>query len=144
MAATTADRTEMVTVIVATVPFAVAASTTIYQYETVAINGSGYAVPVSNTSGLNFVGYSTTPGAQSNASGTAGAVNVNVVLIGSDATARYYQFDCSGATQSWVNSLVYFTDDHTVALSASNSIPAGRVIQLLSSTVVVVDAARQA
>jgi UDP-3-O-acyl-N-acetylglucosamine deacetylase len=144
MSATQSDRLEAATVVYDTIPYLIAANTQIWGYENVAINSSGYAVPVSDTAGLIWVGYNTNSGSQTNnLGGAAGAFSVITRPIGLAAEDRYYQFDCSGATQSWVNSLTYFTDDHTVALSSSNSVKAGRVTQVLSSSVVIVDSSHQ-
>lgn len=124
------------------VPYLVAASTVIWLNENTAINGSGYAVPLSDTSGLIFQGYATNKA--DNTAGSAGAKTVNVNLIGTGADGRIYIFDCLTNTQAWVGALVYATDDHTVALSSSHSVVAGRVIQLNGTLQVLVDTMQRA
>jgi hypothetical protein len=142
MAVATADLIESVTKVVSWIPYPIAASTQIWQYELVCVNSSGYLVPASNTSGLIFAGYSITPGAQANNLGGAnGAFNVSVIPAGVGPDSIYYIMTASGATQSWVGSVVYFTDNATVALTATNSVKMGSVAQYISSTSVLVRAA---
>ena len=144
MSAVNSDQTESATKVYDTIPYLLAASVQIWQYQTVGIDGNGYANPISNTSGLKFVGYNLNPGIfANNTSGTAGAVQTNVRPIGNAVEDRFFVFNASSATQSWVNSLVYFTDSNTVSTTVGNGVAAGRVTQLLSASVVVVDASRQ-
>ncbi len=119
----------------------VAASTKIYGIRPVAINASGYAVPTTAGSGLRFVGFSQAQA--DNSAGSAGDINVNYSPSGAP-DARYYYFACTGATQAWNSQIVYFTDDQTVALSASNSVICGVVVQFISATLVIVDTGQRA
>jgi len=123
------------------IPLPVAASTLIYGIRPVAVNASGYGVPVTAASGLRFVGFSQARADNSN--GLAGAINVNYSPA-NGPDAQLYYFGCTGATQAWVGQVVYFVDDQTVALSASNSVICGVVIEFLSATQVLVNTAQRA
>lgn len=137
MAQSTASRTGAVSRQIQSVPLPVKASNKIYQYTEVCVDANGFAVMASDTSGLIHLGYSISPDVD-NSAGSSGDKSVNVVLNPLD---RYREFDCSSATQAWVGDLVSFVDDHTVGLQAAqtNDICAGRVVQYLSATKVLVD-----
>ena len=139
MAASTADLYPTNLSINGWTPFLVASTTQIYLNQLVGVNASGYLLPMSDTAGLIFMG-------QSNNNVLGGATNGTVsanVSPPEDPNVKYRIMDCTGAAQSWVGSLVYFTDDHTVALSSTNSLAAGRVLQYLTSTQVKVDLSRR-
>jgi len=122
--------------------FPVYTNTHIYANVQCAVNSSGYLVQVSDTSGLLPVGTSLEE--VNNGTGASGALSCPVVPIGQGDVNGWFVFNCSGATQAWVGTLVYFTDDVTVAQSSSHSIVAGVVTQFISSTQVVVDMTRRA
>ena len=122
--------------------FPVASAATIYADENVGLNASGYLVPMSDAAAILFMGYALLDGL--NAAGGNGAISVPVNLLGAGSDGRLYNFNCTGATQAWVGTIVYFTDDHTVAASSVHSNIAGLVTQFENSTNVVVDVTRRA
>lgn len=122
-------------------PFKLAANAIIYADENVGLNASGYLVPMSDVAAILFMGYALL--GNDNTGGSNGALSVPVNLIGAGSEGQLYQFDCTGATQAWVGTIVYFTDDHTVAASSSHSNVAGLVIVFTNSTDVIVDVTRR-
>jgi len=135
MAASTGNR-NAISPIVDTILAPIAATTQIYLNQLVCWNGSGYITPAANTSGLIYLGIS-----QQNVNNTGSAGAFSCPVRPPSGTDQYQLMACTGATQAWAGTLVYFVDDNTVAQSASNSISCGRVIQFISSTQVVVDTA---
>jgi hypothetical protein len=122
------------------IPFPVAADTTIYENENTGINSSGYAVPMSDSAAIVFQGYALE---EADNSGANGAINVPVNLICSGEDGRLYMFNTVSATQAWVGTLVYFTTDNSAGQSSVHSNVAGMVVQILSSSQIVVDTFRR-
>lgn len=124
--------------------FPVAGTTTIYAYENTGVNSSGYAVPMSDTAALVYMGVA---GLQANNSaGSNGSASVPVTPPGTGETGinRFLIFNAVSATQAWVGQLGLFAFDNAVAVSGtSHSNVAGLIVQWLSSTQVVVDTMRR-
>ena len=91
------------------------AGATIYAGALVALNASGKAVPASDTANLTVVGVAQFPAASGE------YVNVK---------SGCFAFDASGITNAAIGSIVYVSDDHTVASSSTNSIAAGEVFEV--------------
>jgi len=109
--------------------FPVKASTTIYKGALVAIDtATGYAVPASDAAGQIFVGVAVEKA--DNSAGSDGDKEVRVFRTGT------FQFNCSGADQTWVGKKVYAVDDNTVALAAgtANTVLVGVVVSYESPT----------
>jgi len=87
----------------------------------VCVNAAGYAVPAADEAGLAFVGYAY-EGAD-NAGGADGDAAVRVWKDGSFLAAK------ADASQSDISKNVYVVDDNTVALTTTNSILAGTVVE---------------
>lgn len=123
MAASTADRFDLLGALVEYIPYSVKASQQIYQGIMVMLIPSGTAgdelVPAADTSGGRVVGLS-----MQNVLGgaTDGAVTCNVQPIGAPDAGRYWELDATSPTvAAWVGQLVYVVDDHTVALAATTT-----------------------
>jgi hypothetical protein len=138
MSASTAARDNAVSREYKTIPLPVKASTKVYRNTHVCVDANGFLVLAADTSGLQYVGLCTED--VDNSAGSSGDLTAQVRPPEKD---RYHEFDCASATQAWVGDVVSFSDDHTVAAAATttNDIAAGRVVQLLSATKVVVDTA---
>lgn len=101
------------------VAYPVKASTEIFLGAMVCIDATGYAIPGSDTAGLEFVGVS-----QENADNSAGAngdISVQVRARG------VHEFAASGLAITDVGADMYISDDQTVAASTTNSILAGKL-----------------
>lgn len=97
----------------------------------------GGLVMVDNTSGYGKAGAS---GATTNISvgvakksvdntgGSNGAATADVLC------EEAFLLDCSGFTQTALGRAVYFTDDHTVTLTATTNSMVGTVVQFVSAT----------
>lgn len=106
-------------------------STHIYQGTMVFENAAGYAVGGTATGVNGFVGIAV--GEADNSSGADGAINVEVWTEGD------FELVGSGFTQADVGSLVYAEDNFTIGVEISSaSVPVGRVVGYVSSTVLVV------
>lgn len=127
----------------------IAANTQIWDNQNVAINGSGYLVPCAAVSGLIPLGYSQSPGVNTNNNtGTNGnGFNCQVQAYGKVVDASYQYVATTGASQATVGQLMYWTNasgnPETVGTSGSNSIVAGLCVQFISATLVVIDASRR-
>jgi hypothetical protein len=140
MAASTAARDSAVSRLIGKIPYKVKGSTKVYRNCHVCVN-AGYLQLAADTAGQTYVGLCV-----QDVDNSAGADGDLSALVQPPALEPYHEFDCSSAAQAtWLDVLVYFVDDHTVALAATttNDIPAGRVTQVLSSTKVVVDTTRR-
>ena len=137
MTALAADRTDLASKVYSVLSIPVKGSTTIYKNAAVCVDANGLAVPASDTSGLQPVGYAREQAANA---GADSAINVNVVPPSID---RYLTFKASSAVQAWVGDLLSYVDDQTVAAAGTttNDICAGRCVEVISSTLVVVDTA---
>lgn len=125
MAASTADRTDLLQALVQYVNPPVAASTIIYSGTCVCVDSSGNLNLAAATSGFLFLGLSDQH--VDNSAGIAGAKSCRVTPRG---LIRYITLDAVSPATSWIGQPVYFTDDHTVALSGSNSIKCGIVVDV--------------
>ena len=108
----------------------VAASTLIYAGAAVAKDAAGNANDAANTSGLKFRGVARARA--DNSAGDAGDVRVKVKKV---AAARWA---CSGFAAGDLGADVYFSDDQTVTKSSGHCY-AGKVLEVVSATVVWVD-----
>jgi len=107
------------------------AGATIYKGALVCVRDSdGYLVPLSDTSGLTFVGVALEQ--VDNSGGASGALEVRVEKIGN------YQYAKASAVQADVGDLVYGLDDQTVGLSSTNSIEVGYIQKVIDSSTVYV------
>jgi len=127
MAASTSARSNTVSGHAAHLEMPVAASTTIYGGCWVNINSSGYLILAGTTASSRLFGLNAASDVD-NSAGANGALSANVQPIGNNL--RYADFDAVSPAQSWVGQIVYLTDDHTVAISGSNSIIAGMVVRV--------------
>lgn len=107
------------------VSYPVAANTTIYKGAGVCDNGSGYAVPAADTSGLIPLGMAVEKVANS---GSAGALYVRVYKVGTMEVVH------AGAAQTDIGTLFYWADDQTVSDSTTNSVKAGYCVEVPSSS----------
>jgi hypothetical protein len=116
--------------------YPVKAGVKIFAGSVVCIDGSGYALPGSDTAGLKFVGISRHY--LDNTAGANGAQAVEVWRRGS------FELAASGMTKANVGDQVYIVDDQTVGLAATtaNDVPCGRINEYNSATSVFVDIAR--
>lgn len=101
----------------------IAASTTIYAGTLVAVDSNGRAVPASNTSGLKVLGRAEE---EKTCGATAGAESVLVKR----GIFRFANSASAAVDADDVGKICYVEDDATVTETASNSIPAGVVIQV--------------
>lgn len=108
--------------------YPVAAATTIYQGTMVGVDGSGNAQPLSDTSGLKFVGIASDKA--DNSGGSAGDVEVEVQDPAHHGL--YLETNATSPTKAWVGLKAYAADDNTVALtgSVSNSAEVGEIKQV--------------
>lgn len=125
---------------IAEVQIPVKGSTKIPYGVAVAVDGtSGYAVNADDsTAGYVFIGFA--DALADNSGGADGAINVTVSIL-SDNEMHFFEADCASADHTWVGKLLAWSDNHTVELnsSATNHCVAGRCIQVLSATKVIVD-----
>lgn len=108
------------------VSYPVAGGVTIYKGAMVAANDSGYARPVAAGNGGTdkFLGV-----ALETVTSTAnGEKSVRVLKSG------VFTYNGSGLTQALVGTTVYGQDDNTITTTATNNIPVGVVVEVLSAT----------
>lgn len=144
MSASIADRA-LQTLVVSTIPYGVADNVVIYKDTCVCTNGSGYLVLAADTSGLVYAGLSAQHADNTVAGHTAGGITCDVTPPANTPESRYIVQDFTSPSQAAIGAEAYFTDDHTVALSSSNSIKMGIIVQILVTGTggkVVVDTAR--
>jgi len=110
------------------IEYPVAASSTIYKGALVCVNSSGYAVPASDTSNYVFVGVAVEKA--DNSSGSNGDEKVRVYKTG------VYEYTKSSATDADRGTLMYVSDDQTVATSTTNSIKAGYCVDVVDSSTI--------
>lgn len=103
----------------------IAADTRVFQCCIVCVNG-GYAVDGTDTADLIMAGVATEPG--DNTGGAAGDKRVKV------RRGKRETLKCVGADQTWLLKPVYVVDNETVALSTTNSVLAGKVASVNSTT----------
>lgn len=124
MAASTAPRFDLPTCTIEKELIPMATSVTLYGGIFVCVDANGKLNAAADTSGL--VLYGQIPG-----SGTyvqsASLLNAPVIPY---AEIKYAELYMTSPAQSIVGQKVYFTDDHTVAASSTNSILAGRVVKV--------------
>ena len=130
MGASTANRYDIRQVAQARPSVPVAGSTKIYAGIAVAINASGYLVPVTDAVGLQFWGISEQY-VDNSGSVTDGALSCSVSGV-SGGNLGIIEINAVSPTQAWVGQEVAFTDDHTVALLASTThvVRCGRVVSV--------------
>ena len=106
--------------------YPVKGSTTIYKGALVVDLGTGYASPGDDGSAYAFLGVAVEKA--DNSSGADGAINVRVNKTGS------YIYAKSTSAQTDIGTLMYIHDDQTVGASSTNSIAAGYVVDIPSSS----------
>lgn len=140
MSASTAARDTAVSRLAGKIPFKVKGTSKVYRNTHVCVVG-GYLVLAADTSGMQYVGLCT-----QDVDNSAGSDGDLTALVQPPQIDPYHEFNASSAAQTWVGQLVYFVDDNTVALAATttNDVPAGRVVQFLSASKVLVDTTNRA
>lgn len=111
--------------------YPVAATTQIYLGAIVLINAAGDAIPGADTASSSFVGIASEN--VDNSTGAAGDLRVKVRIHG------VHQLVAAGLAATNVGDKVFATDDQTVALTSTNFVYVGRLIQFLSATVAMVN-----
>jgi len=99
----------------------VKANAVIYAGAMVARDGSGRAVPASDTAGLVVVGR-----AETRADNTGGADGAIMV----DVRRGVFAWSHAGLTRADLGKVVYATDDQTVATASTNEAPAGVLVDV--------------
>lgn len=113
------------------VPYPVAAGVKIYAGGMVCLNAAKYAVPGADVAGLVLLGKS-----EEYVDNSTGANGDLTVLV---YRKKSFEFACAGMTQADEHKPVFIADDQTVALSTTNHIPAGIILEFSSATSVWVD-----
>ncbi len=131
MAASTTDRTNTASYAVASLDIPVASGAIVYGGCWAAINSSGYSILAGNVASSRLYGLNSSRRAD-NSAGANGAIDATIQPIG--ANLRFAEFDAVSPAQSWVGTIVFLTDDHTVATSSSNSVKAGMVVKVLDTS----------
>lgn len=129
MAALTADRDTPTISRPSLKGYPVLSNTTIYKGSLVCIDATGYAVPATDTSGLVVVGVADET-VISPSTDSDGDKKVRV------RSGEIYDFAASSITRAMVGNLMYVVDDQTFddAAGASNDIPAGILLEFVSTT----------
>lgn len=129
-------------VFIRTVSAPVAGSTTLNAEDHVMLD-SGYLVPLADTASCKYAGQVASD--VDNSGGSDGDVSANVFQPG-HPEYRYHRFGCTGADETWLQSLAFAKTATTVALTGgvSNHVTVGRVIEVESATSVIVDTADRA
>jgi hypothetical protein len=109
----------------------VAAGTKICNGAAVALNANGFAVSA-GPGAAHFRGIADET-VDNSADEAVGALSIEII------TPEAAFFDASGMTQDDVGQPVYFSDDHTVTLTAGTNTYAGRIREVPSATEVLVD-----
>lgn len=130
-AATAARDTQVRDAVIASYP--VAASTTLYLGTMIALDSSGNAVNAADTAGLRVVGRAEQ--SVDNSAGIAGALTVNVRR----GCFKWANSGTQAVTAAYKDKLVYAEDNQTVAISTTNKVVAGRVIEVASDGGIWVD-----
>lgn len=122
MPALTADRaTPVLNVDGGIRPFGVAASTTIYAGALVAINASGYLVPMSATTGLTAVGTAM------EAADNSGGANGDIACAVDHRIAQMVNNGTNSVAITDIGATVYAEDDQTVSTNSTGTSVAGTV-----------------
>ena len=124
------------------IQYPVAASAHIYAGAFVALNSSGYAVPMADTAGNVYLGRAEAEA--DNSAGAAAAINVNVIPWDGDISSQYTEIAVNAAnatSATYLGKHVFFVDDNSVNVAAgtSNTIIAGRCVGVLSANNIAVD-----
>lgn len=110
------------------VAYPVGAGATVFKGGLVVVSG-GYAIPASDTAGVQFVGVAHETAV--NTGGAAGAKLVRVHKTGSFISSK------AGAVQADVGKQALVVDSGTVSTAATtNNVPAGYVCELISTSLV--------
>ena len=138
MAASAANRTNTTIDAIEYLAYDIAASTHIYQFTNVCFDASGNLVQASDTSGLQFAGMARREA--DNSAGSAGALQAEVIPPNELGCVEMI---AASPSNVWLDKIVCFVDDTTVALSAgsgsgtvatTNDIRCGRCIQILDTS----------
>lgn len=110
--------------------FPMAAGEEVFQGTFVATNAAGFTKLVADEAGLVLSGIAELT--VDNSGGLDAAVDVPVVPI---TEIKYTDIDADTPLDSWINDLVYFVDDNTVALvgTVANNVLAGKVKEILKT-----------
>lgn len=111
------------------ISYKVAGSTEIYKSALVCLNEYGYAVPGSDAENLTFIGLAYE---EAENDGGDGDMSVRVMKGGT------FPVEMTNAEQGDVGKAVYINDDNTVALTTTNSILAGYIVEVLSTNRVMI------
>lgn len=128
MAVSTAARYTTKSVAVRTINAELVASVAVYKGTCVAVftggANQGYHRMIADTANMRLVGLA-------ELTATGGSANGDVsVPVQPLELLEYLELDAVSPGDTWVGQKVYFTDDHTVALTSTNSILAGRVVSV--------------
>lgn len=132
MSASTADRS-LTTQTVATIPYGVADNKIIYKDTCVCTDSSGWLNLAADTSGFVYAGLSAAHADNTIVGHTAGGITCDVTPPANSPESRYIVQDFTSPAQTAVGALAYFTDDHTVAVSSSNSVKMGIIVQIIAT-----------
>jgi hypothetical protein len=110
------------------VSYLLAAGACVYKGAMVALNASGYAAPAADQAGLIFAGF-----AYEKADNSAGADGDVAVRVWKDGSFRVA---LAAASLGDLGHEAYVADDNTVALSSTNSISAGTIVEIPASDAV--------
>lgn len=105
-----------------------AAAVNIFAGAAVSKNAAGFAKNAGDVSGETFLGV--LDKTVLNSTGAAGAKTARVWKHG----VFTFAFSGGSAAQADINAQVYFVDDQTVAKTTTNSVLAGRIVEVLSTT----------
>jgi hypothetical protein len=109
-------------------PYLVAAATVIYKGALVCLNATGYLVPAADSAGLIFLGVSETE--VDNSEGANGDLEAQV------CTRGIIDVDKANAAIGDLGSHAWISDDQTVTLTTTNEVYAGKIVGVVSSSVV--------
>ena len=113
------------------VEYPVKASTALYKGTMIVDLGTGYASNGTDGSGYTFLGVAY-ESADNSAVATDGAKTVRIWKSG------VFEFNKASAVQTDIGTAAYITDNQTVAASTTNSVLAGYIVGVPSSTKVLV------
>lgn len=117
------------------ISFKVKGGVNIFRNALVAVDATGYLVPMSDTAGLTFAGMAYEGCDASNA--VDGELSVRV------ERENAFEVDGTGFVQADVLKAVVGLDDNSVGLTSTNSVSVGRILEVISGTRVLVEPVKQ-
>ncbi len=117
--------------------FPVADNVHIYKGALVCVNSSGYAQPATDADAVKFLGIAYEEADNTVTGHVNGFVDVRV------ETEGRFLLTAAGMAQTSVGKFAYVTDDATVGLTGTYSIPVGRIVEYVSATQVWVEIKRE-